>query len=110
MGIYQKIAELAGEQENRFLQKCDEAESHFAQVLLSLSVDLSTAERAKSSADKLEIKVTDCPAMLATFLDIASKRPRHLAKLAERTRLTVHNGSLMTAARAATLPVAAVEK
>lgn len=104
MGIYQRIADTAGERENRFMQKCEDVEAYFAYALVSLDADLSTHERAKDAADRLEIKLTEMDAVLEKFLNTALGRPHYLDKLAQKTGLTIKHNSLMTVARAATLP------
>jgi hypothetical protein len=105
MGIYQTILSLSGEQKRQFDQTCDQIEGQFAQSLVSLGVDLSTATLAKAAADSLEIKIPELFNGCALFLEVVATRPKLIAKLAERTGLTVKNNALMTVARAATVPI-----
>lgn len=102
MGIYQTIQSLSGEQEKHFSQQCDAVESYFAQSLISLGVDLSTATLAKAAADSIDLNLNN--SAVFTFLEFIARRPLLLAKFEQKTGLTVKNESLMTVARAATLP------
>ena len=108
MGIYQTIAERAEKQESKFSEVCERVESHFAHILISLGVDLSTDTLAKTAADSLELKVTEVAQatspFMSDFLENVVNTPRLLAKFEQKTGLTIKNGDLMTVARAATVP------